>query len=150
VNQLVTVEANEQVRFIRDYDPSIPDIMGDSSQLIQALLNVVRNAMQALLQDSSQDNKEVRVMTRTLRQFTIGSKRHKLVCKISVIDNGPGIPEPILKTLFYPMVSGRPDGTGLGLSIAQSIINQHHGLIECKSEPHQTQFNILLPIESAK
>jgi two-component system nitrogen regulation sensor histidine kinase GlnL len=88
-------------------------------------------------------------MTRTLRQFTIGSKRHKLVCKISVIDNGPGIPEPILKTLFYPMVSGRPDGTGLGLSIAQSIINQHHGLIECKSEPHQTQFNILLPIESA-
>lgn len=149
VNQLVTVEADEQVHFIRDYDPSIPDIMGDSSQLIQALLNVVRNAMQALLQDSSQDNKEVRVMTRALRQFTIGSKRHKLVCKISVIDNGPGIPEPILKTLFYPMVSGRPDGTGLGLSIAQSIINQHNGLIECKSEPHQTLFNILLPIESA-
>ncbi|WP_438462312.1 nitrogen regulation protein NR(II) [Marinomonas sp. PE14-40] len=149
VNQLVTVEANEQVRFIRDYDPSIPDIMGDSSQLIQALLNVVRNAMQALLQDNSQDNKEVRIMTRALRQFTIGSKRHKLVCKISVIDNGPGIPEPILKTLFYPMVSGRPDGTGLGLSIAQSIINQHNGLIECKSEPHQTLFNILLPIESA-
>lgn len=148
VNQLVTVEANEQVRFIRDYDPSIPDIMGDSSQLIQALLNVVRNAMQALLQDDKQDNKEVRIVTRTLRQFTIGSKRHKLVCKVSVIDNGPGIPEPILKTLFYPMVSGRPDGTGLGLSIAQSIINQHNGLIECKSEPHQTLFNILLPIES--
>ena len=148
VNQLVTVEANEQVRFIRDYDPSIPDILGDSSQLIQALLNVVRNAMQALLQDNTQANKEVRIMTRALRQFTIGSKRHKLVCKISVIDNGPGIPAPILKTLFYPMVSGRPDGTGLGLSIAQSIINQHNGLIECKSEPHQTLFNILLPIES--
>lgn len=148
VNQLVTVEANEQVRFIRDYDPSIPDILGDSSQLIQALLNVVRNAMQALLQDNTQANKEVRIMTRALRQFTIGSKRHKLVCKISVIDNGPGIPAHILKTLFYPMVSGRPDGTGLGLSIAQSIINQHHGLIECKSEPHQTLFNILLPIES--
>lgn len=150
VNQLVSVEANDQVRFIRDYDPSIPDIMGDSSQLIQALLNVVRNAMQALLQDDTQADKQVRVMTRTLRQFTIGSKRHKLVCKISVIDNGPGIPSAILKTLFYPMVSGRADGTGLGLSIAQSIINQHDGLIECKREPHQTLFNILLPIESDK
>jgi two-component system nitrogen regulation sensor histidine kinase GlnL len=106
--------------------------------------------MQALLQDDSQEDKQIRIMTRALRQFTIGSKRHKLVCKISVIDNGPGIPSAILKTLFYPMVSGRADGTGLGLSIAQSIINQHDGLIECKREHHQTLFNILLPIESDK
>lgn len=147
VNQLVSVEAEGHVDLVRDYDPSIPDIIGDSSQLIQALLNIIRNAMQALLQQEHNNNKRIRIITRTLRQFTIGSSHHRLVCKISIIDNGPGIPKNILKTLFYPMVSGRPDGTGLGLSIAQSIINQHRGLIECNSEPEQTQFNILLPIE---
>ena len=148
VNQLVSVEAHGRLVIERDYDPSIPEIMGDNSQLIQALLNIMRNAMQALLQDESNTDKKIRIVTRTLRQFTIGSNHHRLVCKISVIDNGPGIPQKLLKTLFYPMVSGRPEGTGLGLSIAQSIINQHNGLIECSSEPNQTQFNILLPIET--
>lgn len=148
VTQLVSVEAEGRVRLIRDYDPSIPDIIGDSSQLIQALLNIVRNAMQALLQDEDNHDKEIRIITRTLRRFTIGSNHHRLVCKISIVDNGPGIPTDIMKTLFYPMVSGRPEGTGLGLSIAQSIINQHSGLIECESEPQQTEFNILLPIET--
>lgn len=148
VNNLIQVESDQQIQVKRDYDPSIPDLQGDESQLIQALLNVMRNAMQALLSDTENHNREICVITRALRQFTIGAKRHRLVCKISIVDNGPGIPEGILKTLFYPMVSGRPDGTGLGLSIAQSIINQHSGLIECSSEPQQTQFNILLPIET--
>lgn len=146
VNQLVEVEAQGRIRIKRDYDPSIPEITGDNAQLIQAMLNIMRNAMQALLQDEGNDDKNIRIITRTLRQFTIGSSHHRLVCKISIIDNGPGIPAHLLKTLFYPMVSGRPEGTGLGLSIAQSIINQHNGLIECSSEPNQTQFNILLPI----
>lgn len=148
VHQLVSVEAQGRITIERDYDPSIPEIIGDASQLIQALLNIMRNAMQALLQDENNQDKKIRIVTRTLRQFTIGSNHHRLVCKVSVIDNGPGIPKHLLKTLFYPMVSGRPDGTGLGLSIAQSIINQHNGLIECSSEPTQTQFNILLPIET--
>ena len=148
VHQLISVESEGKITLIRDYDPSIPDIMGDESQLIQALLNIMRNAMQALLLEADDSVKELRIVTRALRQFTIGSRRYRLVCRLSVIDNGPGIPEGILKTLFYPMVSGRPDGTGLGLSIAQSIIHQHNGIIECNSEPKQTEFNILLPIDS--
>ncbi|TPE54337.1 nitrogen regulation protein NR(II) [Maribrevibacterium harenarium] len=147
VNQLISVEADGQIELVRDYDPSIPDVVGDEAQLIQAVLNVVRNAMQALLQDQSNGSKKIVLSTRALRQFTIGAKRHRLVCKISITDNGPGIPDHIMKTLFYPMVSGRPDGTGLGLSIAQSVIHQHSGIIECNSVPQHTEFNILIPIE---
>ncbi|MCB5161218.1 nitrogen regulation protein NR(II) [Marinomonas algarum] len=149
VRQLISVETDNQIRIVRDYDPSIPDLIGDESQLIQALLNITRNAMQALLEDETNQDKTIHMVTRALRQFTIGSKRHRLVCKISIIDNGPGIPEAILKTLFYPMVSGRADGTGLGLSIAQSIIHQHHGIVECNSYPQKTEFNLLIPIETS-
>lgn len=146
--QLISVETDNQIQLIRDYDPSIPDLIGDESQLIQALLNVTRNAMQALMEDDNTHNKTIQMVTRTLRQFTIGSKRHRLVCKISIIDNGPGIPDAIMKTLFYPMVSGRAEGTGLGLSIAQSAVHQHHGIIECNSYPQKTEFNLLIPIET--
>ncbi|MFT2110934.1 nitrogen regulation protein NR(II) [Marinomonas sp. 2405UD68-3] len=149
VNQLISVESEQQLTILRDYDPSIPNLIGDKSQLIQALLNITRNAMQALLENPQTNDKCITIVTRALRQFTIGTRRHRLVCCISVIDNGPGIPEALLKTLFYPMVSGRPDGTGLGLSIAQSIVHQHHGLIECNSQPENTEFNIYLPIETA-
>ncbi|WCN10671.1 nitrogen regulation protein NR(II) [Marinomonas mediterranea] len=148
VKQLIEVESHGEIVIDRDYDPSIPEMIGDESQLIQALLNVVRNAMQALLSQESNDDRRITLITRTLRQFTIGAKRHRLVCKISIIDNGPGIPDHIMKTLFYPMVSGRADGTGLGLSIAQSSIHQHSGIIECKSRPLCTEFNILIPIET--
>ncbi|MGR0278237.1 nitrogen regulation protein NR(II) [Marinomonas dokdonensis] len=148
VRQLILVESDGKIEIIRDYDPSIPDIVGDESQLIQALLNVTRNAMQALLEGNPNDYKEIRIVTRALRQFTIGASRHRLVCKISIIDNGPGIPPHILKTLFYPMVSGRADGTGLGLSISQSVVHQHEGIIECNSNAKSTEFNILIPIET--
>ncbi|RDL43342.1 nitrogen regulation protein NR(II) [Marinomonas piezotolerans] len=147
VNQLISVESEGHISLIRDYDPSIPDVVGDEAQLIQAVLNVMRNAMQALLSQTDNNDKSISVTTRTLRQFTIGAKRHKLVCRIGITDNGPGIPDNIMKTLFYPMVSGRADGTGLGLSIAQSVIHQHQGIIECKSQPQHTEFNILIPIE---
>ena len=69
------------------------------------------------------------------------------MCQLDIIDNGPGIPEDILENIFYPMISGRAEGTGLGLSISQSIITQHEGLIECKSEPGKTAFTIYLPLE---
>ncbi|TDO97937.1 nitrogen regulation protein NR(II) [Marinomonas balearica] len=148
VKQLIDVESNGEIVIDRDYDPSIPEMIGDESQLIQALLNVIRNAMQALLSQPENDDRRIKLITRTLRQFTIGANRHRLVCKISIIDNGPGIPEHIMKSLFYPMVSGRADGTGLGLSIAQSSIHQHSGIIECSSQPQKTEFNILIPIET--
>jgi len=124
----------------RDYDPSIPEFDGDKEQLIQAVLNIVRNAMQALNAANEQTPGTITLKTRTKRQFTIGAIRHRLVCKLDIVDNGPGIPDEIAQTLFLPMVSGRADGTGLGLSISQSIVNFHRGLIECNSEPGCTRF----------
>lgn len=142
VRNLVVAEGHPGLTVVRDYDPSIPDFKADPEQLIQALLNVVRNATQAL-----QGHGRITLRTRTQRQFTLGHKRHKLVVRVDVIDNGPGIPPEMLETIFYPMVTGRAEGTGLGLSIAQSLVNLHGGLIECASRPGQTEFTILLPLE---
>lgn len=146
VFSLVHAETHGGVSLVRDYDPSIPELEGDQEQLIQVILNIVRNAVQALV-ESENPNPEITIRTRAVRQFTLGAERHRLVCEISIIDNGPGIPEALKETLFYPMISGRADGTGLGLSIAQSVINQHQGLIECKSEPGCTEFRIYIPLE---
>lgn len=146
VFNLVNAETGGSINLVRDYDPSIPELDGDQEQLIQVVLNVVGNAVQAL-QESNIPNPEIILQTRALRQFTLGSERHRLVCAIEIIDNGPGVPEALQETLFYPMISGRAEGSGLGLSIAQSIINQHQGLIECQSEPGCTKFRIYIPLE---
>jgi len=146
IYSLISAETGGTVTLLRDYDPSIPDIDGDEEQLIQAVLNVVRNAVQALV-ESSTPKPVITLRTRAIRQFTLGAERHRLVCQIVVQDNGPGVPEGLRETLFYPMISGRAAGTGLGLSIAQSIVNQHQGLIECQSEPGCTEFMIFIPLE---
>ncbi len=143
VRQLVQVEAPSGVVIERDYDPSIPLIDGDSDQLIQAILNIVRNAAQAVGQKG-----HIMLRTRIHRQVTIGARRNRMAAKIEVIDNGPGIKPELLGQIFYPMVTGRADGTGLGLSIAQSLINQHGGLVECTSVPGNTVFSIFLPLET--
>ena len=140
-------ESQGSVVLVRDYDPSIPDLIIDREQMIQAVLNIVRNAMQALAGKPELRPGRITLRTRTLRQFTIGYIRHRLVTKIEIIDNGPGIPQELQETIFYPMVSGRADGTGLGLAITQNIISQHQGLIECESHPGQTVFSIFLPLE---
>ncbi|MFD2112818.1 nitrogen regulation protein NR(II) [Thiorhodococcus fuscus] len=127
---------------LRDYDPSIPDFMADQDRLIQAFLNLARNAAAAAGLDGC-----VEFRTRVLRQFTIGNRRHRLVLLTQMRDNGPGIPEEIRDQIFFPMVSGRQGGTGLGLSIAQELINQHGGLIECESRPGETTFCVYLPLE---
>lgn len=142
VRQLVHVETSS-VKFIIDYDPSIPDIYGDESMLIQAVLNITKNAV-AEIEDN--DNAEIIFRTRPLRQHTIGKKTHALVAKIQIIDNGPGIPDDIKEKIFLPMITGHAEGTGLGLSIAQSLINQHGGLIECDSTPGKTKFTLLIPL----
>jgi len=149
IYSLINVETEQSILIKRDYDPSIPEFLADKEQLIQVVLNITRNAMQALLENGQQDNQaaQITLRTRTIRQFTIGHTRHRLVLHLSIIDNGPGIPEDIRESLFYPMVSGRAAGTGLGLSIAQSIINQHQGIIECDSESGRTEFSIFLPLE---
>ena len=143
VRQLMRAEIQGDISFVTDYDPSIPEMMADRDQLIQAVLNIVGNAVQAIGNQG-----EIILRTRTLRQFTIGHTLHKLVCKVSIIDNGPGIPEDMIESIFYPMVTGRAEGTGLGLSIAQSLINQHDGLIQCESRPGRTSFSLLIPLES--
>lgn len=143
VRSLVLVEAPSGITINRDYDPSIPNLRADSDQLIQAVLNLVRNAVQAL-----GERGDIILRTRAQRQITIGHERHKLVLTVEVIDNGPGISPEIQERIFYPMVTGHANGTGLGLSIAQSLINRHGGLIECNSEPGSTVFRILLPLEN--
>lgn len=148
VRTLLDVESKGRVHFARDYDPSLPEFLGDAEQLIQAFLNIARNAMEALEEHhDDQTTPEIRFRTRALRQFTIGHCRHRLVCRIDIIDNGPGIPPHLMQSVFYPMISGRAEGTGLGLAIAQSIIGQHQGLIECESKPGQTDFIIFIPLE---
>ncbi len=142
VCNLISVDEAAEVRIIRDYDPSVPDLMADSDMLIQAVLNVVRNAVQAMGAKG-----DLTLRTRVVRQITIGNQRHKLVLQLDILDNGPGIQTQMLATIFYPMVTGRDEGTGLGLSIAQSLVHLHGGLIECASRPGQTVFSIFLPLE---
>jgi len=141
VRQLVEAESSGNLKIVCDYDPSIPDIRADRDLLIQAVLNIAKNAVQAL------DGKgRIVLKTRIQRNQTIGRQNHKLAVKVDIIDDGSGIDPDIIERIFYPMITSRADGTGLGLSIAQSLINQHNGLIECFSEPGNTVFSIILPL----
>lgn len=144
VAQLTSFNKPENVTIIKDYDPSIPDITFDPDKLQQAILNIVNNALQVLGPDG-----KITLKTRATSNKTINGKRIKLAMQLSIIDNGPGIPEKIQNTLFYPMVSGRANGTGLGLSISQTLINQHRGKLSCISQPGHTEFIIILPITEA-
>ncbi|MBK5012745.1 nitrogen regulation protein NR(II) [Pseudomonas sp. S60] len=147
VCSLVDAESQGCITLVRDYDPSLPDVLIDREQMIQAVLNIVRNAMQAISSQNELRLGRITLRSRALRQFTIGHVRHRLVARVEIIDNGPGIATELQDTLFYPMVSGRPDGTGLGLAITQNIISQHQGLIECESHAGHTAFSIYLPLE---
>ena len=141
VRGLVSVQLPPGLSIRGDYDPSIPDVQADRDMLIQAVLNLVQNAVEALEEEG-----EITLVSRVLRQYTISGHRHRLVARLSVRDNGPGIPEEIRERIFFPLVTGRAAGTGLGLPIAQSLIQLHEGLIECRSRPGATSFDILLPI----
>lgn len=144
VIRLISAESGGNLIIQRDYDPSLPLVRADEPQLIQAILNIVANAAQAL---EGRPNPRICVRTRIVRQFTIGSHLHRIVLQIDIIDNGPGIPEDMLERMYFPMISGRPEGTGLGLAITQTIIGQHGGIIECTSRPGRTCFSVFLPVE---
>ena len=144
VRRLVQAEAPQQVAVLRDYDPSIPEVSVDREQIIQAVLNILRNALQAIGNRPG----AITLRTRTRRQFTIGGTRHKLVVQIDIEDNGPGVPPELVEKIFYPMVTTRAEGTGLGLPISQYLVHSHGGLIECRSRSGCTVFSIFLPIES--
>lgn len=147
VRLVIQAEYPERIAIVRDYDASLPAITGDREQLIQAVLNIVRNAAQALTGRRDAASKgEIRLVTRIARQATLALKRYRHAIAIRIVDNGPGIPEAIRERIFYPLVSGRDGGTGLGLTIAQNFINQHGGTIAAESEPGRTCFTILLPV----
>ncbi|TCP18220.1 two-component system nitrogen regulation sensor histidine kinase GlnL [Simplicispira metamorpha] len=146
VRSLILVEYPQGLSIAQDYDISIPEFRGDRAQLIQALLNVVQNAAQALAPRIAQGDARITLRTRVARQVTVGRERYKLALELHVIDNGPGVPDAIRERIFYPLVSGRDGGSGLGLTLAQTFVQRHHGMIECDSVPGRTDFRILIPL----
>ena len=147
VRSLLLAESPNNIKVLRDYDTSLPELIGDREKLIQTVLNIARNAVQAI-QAGATPNAEVVLKTRAERQVTLAKKRYRVAIKLQIIDNGPGIPADILDKIFDPLVSGREGGSGLGLALAQTFVTQHHGMIDCESAPGNTCFTILLPVES--
>ena len=143
VRSLVLAEFPDGINVLRDYDTSLPELVGEKEQLIQALLNVARNAAQSMKGDG-----EIRIVTRIARQVTLARVRYRYAIMIEITDNGPGVSSALQDKIFYPLVSGRDGGTGLGLSIAQDLVNQHQGIIEFDSAPGQTRFTVLLPVRN--
>ncbi len=135
------------LRIVRDYDTSIPEFFGDLEQLIQVILNIVRNAAQALIPQIAEGTAQIILCTRVVRRVTLNRKQHRLALDLQVIDNGPGIPADILERIFFPLVSGREGGHGLGLTLAQTFVQQHGGIIECSSTPGRTLFKVTLPLQ---
>ena len=146
VRALILAEFPRGLHVERDYDISIPDFRGDREQLIQAMLNIAHNAAQALVDRIASGDAVIVLRTRVARQTTLGKQRYRLALDLHIQDNGPGVPESIRDRIFYPLVSGRDGGSGLGLTLAQTFVQQHHGTIECESEPGRTIFKIVLPL----
>ena len=143
VRQLVMAES-DHVNFIADYDPSVPELHADEAMMIQVILNITRNAVTAVASNNKQG--EIKFKTRAQRNCKIGAQTHALAARIDIEDNGSGVSQELQEKIFMPMITGHAEGTGLGLSIAQSLVQQHNGLIEFSSRPEKTVFTILLPI----
>ncbi|SEL43697.1 nitrogen regulation protein NR(II) [Acinetobacter sp. DSM 11652] len=150
VRSLIVNQTKKKIKITRDYDLSLPDVEADRDQLIQVMLNISVNAVQAMTENNEffQDTQpELTLRTRIHRLVTINGTLHRSTVRIDIEDNGPGVPEEILESVFYPLVTGRAKGTGLGLSIAQNIMHQHNGMIECQSVPGKTVFSLYIPWE---
>jgi len=150
VRMLILAEFPEGVHVERDYDVGLPEFRGDPEQLIQAVLNIARNAAQAILGARARlvpgSHGQIILRTRVARRVTLARRFHKLALELQVVDDGPGIPAEIRDQIFYPLVSGREGGTGLGLTLAQTFVQQHQGVVECDSQPGRTGFRIVLPL----
>lgn len=147
VRTVITADASYSIQVERDYDPSIPELYADPDMLQQALLNIARNANQAL-KSAKVEQPIISFKTRVERQCVIKGKRHTLCALVSIIDNGPGVPPELKDTLFYPMVTSKQQGSGLGLSIAQTLADHHQGKIDVESFPGYTEFTLHFPILS--
>ena len=154
VCSLIQAEFRERVALLRDYDASAPDLLGDEARLMQSVLNVARNAAQELMLQETDDAAvpppQIILRTRVARQVMLAHRRHRLALVLSIIDNGPGVPEHIRDRIFHPLVTARPGGTGLGLSLAQDFVQQHGGLLEFESRPRHTEFRLILPMEQSQ
>ena len=151
VRALILNQTKKKIKITRDYDLSLPDVHADRDQLIQVMLNIGVNAVQAMMENKdffTEHQPELILRTRIQRLVTINSVLNRSAVRIDIEDNGPGVPEEIIESVFYPLVTGRAKGTGLGLSIAQNIMHQHNGMIECQSVPGKTVFSLYLPWES--
>jgi two-component system nitrogen regulation sensor histidine kinase GlnL len=147
VRSLLTAEFPRSLTILRDYDTSLPELVGDREQLIQAVLNIARNAAQAIMNQPDRGTAgQIAFRTRVARQVTLAKRRFPLAVELQVIDDGPGIPDDIRERMFYPLVSGSEGGNGLGLTLAQSFILQHQGTIECLSRPGYTCFTLRMPL----
>ena len=143
VRTLLLAEFPDGIAIDPDYDVSLPSLMADREQIIQALLNIARNGAQAM-----QGRGRIILRTRVARRVTLAKKMHRLALMVNIIDDGPGIPEELKDKIFFPLVSGREGGHGIGLTIAQTFVSQHHGAIEVESRPGETRFSILFPISN--
>ena len=141
VVRIVAAEDTKNLVFQRDYDPGLPLIDLDRDQMVQALLNLIRNAAAALDGQGC-----ITLRSRAVMNFTIGDVRHPVIASIEIEDDGPGIPEDMQDSIFYPLVTSRPDGTGLGLPAAQELISRHGGMIEFESRPGRTVFIVRIPL----
>jgi two-component system nitrogen regulation sensor histidine kinase GlnL len=150
---LIQAEFRDKVTLVRDYDASVPDLQGDAPRLMQAVLNVTRNAAQELaMQKIGPDTPapQITLRTRVARQVMLAHRQHRLALELAIIDNGPGVPDAIRDRIFHPLVTARPGGTGLGLSLAQDFVQQHGGIIEFESRPRHTEFRLVLPMEQTQ
>lgn len=150
VRSLIVNQTKKKIKITRDYDLSLPEVLADRDQLIQVMLNICVNAVQAMTENKDffvEHQPELILRTRIQRLYTINGVIHRSVVRIDIEDNGPGVPDDIIEAVFYPLVTSRAKGTGLGLSIAQNIMHQHNGMIECQSVPGKTVFSLYLPWE---
>ncbi|MET1256774.1 nitrogen regulation protein NR(II) [Aliikangiella maris] len=140
--ELILLQTDKSINVIKNYDPSLPDLTLSPGQIQQALLNLLKNAAEALA-----DQGKIEIRTRILHQHTIGKIQYRQVIRIDIIDNGTGIPDELINDIFFPTISGK-NSSGLGLSIAQSLVQRHGGIIELETWPEHTCFSIYLPLES--
>jgi two-component system nitrogen regulation sensor histidine kinase GlnL len=139
VRQLADAEAGWSVKLERDYDPSLPEVLGDADRLTQAILNLVRNALQS-------GASAVTLRSRAEHHVQIADTLSKLALRIEIADNGRGVSEDLHEQIFLPLVSGRAEGTGLGLPLALQIAREHRGSLSFRSRPGHTVFSLLIPV----
>ena len=144
VVRIVAAEDDKALIIHRDYDPGLPLIDLDRDQMVQATLNLLRNAATAL-----EGQGTITLRSRAVMNYTIGDIRHRVIASIEIEDDGPGIPDELQDSVFYPLVTSRPEGTGLGLPAAQELLSRHGGLIEFESRPGRTVFIMRIPLDQS-